>query len=370
MNVNSLNLFYFDANKPSFFELINQEKMDELIAPAIDYILSIYAQRYPRYLLKIANRSQEIYSFIMIFIERYYLKKYNASFTENYYSFKRVPYLNENISPTKKKYLKSDLTQKQINYSILFLVGIPYLRKKLKILYEDLGGEISNYTEQYNIEENKDLKTKIKENAKKKFLKYYPIINMLYNSLFFIQRISYLYDKTEYFNPWLQLIGLKIQRMTMEDYKMNQRKNKEKIMVLLRNIISNSDTNFAKKLIECMKIFSTRGFEFLKYALPLFVLTFKFMEWWTNQVKSNADVDQSNIPTPPEALEPHPDGLSLPDDVTICPICHRTRTNTAVTSTGYAFCYPCIFSYIEEHHRCPITLVKLTDQNIRKIYLS
>jgi len=41
MNVNSLNLFYFDANKPSFFELINQEKMDELIAPAIDYILSV-----------------------------------------------------------------------------------------------------------------------------------------------------------------------------------------------------------------------------------------------------------------------------------------------------------------------------------------
>jgi len=41
---------------------------------------------------------------------------------------------------------------------------------------------------------------------------------MLYNSMFFIQRICYLYDKTEYFNPWLQIIGLKIQRMTMEDY--------------------------------------------------------------------------------------------------------------------------------------------------------
>jgi len=41
MNVNSLNLFFFDPNKPSFFELINQEKMDELIEPAIEYILSV-----------------------------------------------------------------------------------------------------------------------------------------------------------------------------------------------------------------------------------------------------------------------------------------------------------------------------------------
>jgi len=41
MNVNSLNLFYFDPIKPSFFELINQEKMDELIEPAVEYILSV-----------------------------------------------------------------------------------------------------------------------------------------------------------------------------------------------------------------------------------------------------------------------------------------------------------------------------------------
>ncbi|OUM61046.1 hypothetical protein PIROE2DRAFT_13039 [Piromyces sp. E2] len=301
--------------------------MDELIEPAIEYILSIYAQRYPRYLLRIANKSQEIYSIIMLFIERYYLKKYNASFTESYYSFKRVPCLSDKISPTKQKYIKTDLNQKQINYSLLFLIGLPYLKKKLNILYEDLGGGISNYTEQYDFDEEKD-------------------------------RICYLYDKTEYFNPWLQLIGIKIQRMTMEDYKKNSQ-NKEKIMDIIRNILHNSDAKFARKFLEIIKTLSSRGFEFLKYALPLFVLTFKFMEWWTNQVKSNSAVDQSNIPTPPEALEPHPDGLSIPDDVTICPICNRKRTNTAVTSTGYAFCYPCIFNYIEENQRCPITLKHL-----------
>ncbi|ORX37489.1 hypothetical protein BCR36DRAFT_375697 [Piromyces finnis] len=149
--------------------------------------------------------------------------------------------------------------------------------------------------------------------------------------------------------------------MNMEDYKKNH-ENKEKIMEIIRNILQNSDVKFTRKFLEIMKTVSSRGFELLKYALPIFVLTFKFMEWWTNQVKSNTVVDQSNIPTPPEALEQHPDGLPIPDDVTICPLCHHKRTNTAVTSTGYAFCYPCIFNYIEENQRCPITLVKLTQK--------
>jgi len=74
-------------------------------------------------------------------------------------------------------------------------------------------------------------------------------------------------------------------------------------MDVIRRIIHNPDANFPKKMLEFIKTFSSRGFEFLKYALPLFVLTFKFMEWWTNQVKSNSAVNQSNIPAPPESLE-------------------------------------------------------------------
>jgi len=74
-------------------------------------------------------------------------------------------------------------------------------------------------------------------------------------------------------------------------------------MDIIRSILNNTNANFAKKLLACIRVLSGRSFELLKYALPLFVLTFKFMEWWTNQVKSNSAVDQSNIPAPPEALE-------------------------------------------------------------------
>ena len=62
-----------DPFRPSLFELIAQERMRELLQPALRYILTIYAQRYPRYLLRVFNYSDEIYSLLMLIIEGHYL---------------------------------------------------------------------------------------------------------------------------------------------------------------------------------------------------------------------------------------------------------------------------------------------------------
>jgi hypothetical protein len=37
----------------------------------------VFAQRHPRYLLRIVNRHEEFYALIMIYVERYYLRKYS-----------------------------------------------------------------------------------------------------------------------------------------------------------------------------------------------------------------------------------------------------------------------------------------------------
>ncbi|CAG8778879.1 8432_t:CDS:2, partial [Acaulospora morrowiae] len=65
-----------DVYRPSLFELIAQEKLKEMIQPASKYILSVYAQRHPRYLLRIVNWYDELYTVIMLFIERHYLKEW------------------------------------------------------------------------------------------------------------------------------------------------------------------------------------------------------------------------------------------------------------------------------------------------------
>ena len=62
-----------DPFRPSFFELIAQEQLSDLLKPAIRYVLTVLAQRHPRYLLRIVHRFDELYMVLMLAVERHYL---------------------------------------------------------------------------------------------------------------------------------------------------------------------------------------------------------------------------------------------------------------------------------------------------------
>jgi hypothetical protein len=90
------NDFGGDPLKPSLFELVAQEQLRDLLQPALKYVLSVrlgrdawnaqdtslttllirqvFAQQYPRYLLRIVNKHEEFYALLMLFVERHYLK--------------------------------------------------------------------------------------------------------------------------------------------------------------------------------------------------------------------------------------------------------------------------------------------------------
>lgn len=43
------------------------------------------------------------------------------------------------------------------------------------------------------------------------------------------------------------------------------------------------------------------------------------------------------------------DGIQLPADGKMCPLCTRPRTNPAVVaSSGFVFCYTCAFHYVTQ----------------------
>ncbi|KAJ3032005.1 UNVERIFIED_CONTAM: ubiquitin-protein ligase peroxin 12 [Siphonaria sp. JEL0065] len=70
--------------------------------------------------------------------------------------------------------------------------------------------------------------------------------------------------------------------------------------------------------------------------------------------------------------QPHPDGIALPQDPSQCPICLSEVKNPAMVPTGYVYCYPCIYKYIEKHAECPVTKVSLMGKGscVRKLYAS
>lgn len=66
-----------DVYRPSVFELIAQDKMRDLLKPALRYVLTVYAQRYPRHLLRIVNKHDELFALLMLLIEQHYLREWS-----------------------------------------------------------------------------------------------------------------------------------------------------------------------------------------------------------------------------------------------------------------------------------------------------
>jgi len=56
-------------------------------------------------------------------------------------------------------------------------------------------------------------------------------------------------------------------------------------------------------------------------------------------------------------------------DKNLCPLSTKKRTNECVLSvSGFVFCYVCIFKFVREHQRCPLTNYPCTIKNIIRIY--
>lgn len=74
-------------------------------------------------------------------------------------------------------------------------------------------------------------------------------------------------------------------------------------------------------------------------------------------------------PPPPPAPAPAPGGVALPSDRSACPLCRQPITNPALLAvSGYCFCYPCVFRYIQQHGRCPVTMAPAKEEHLRSLY--
>ncbi|KAG2190482.1 hypothetical protein INT46_011699 [Mucor plumbeus] len=368
-----------DAYRPSLFELVAQEKLKELLQPAVQYVLAIYAQRYPRLLLRVVNNHEEFYAAIMLLVERHYLKEWGGSFAENFYGLKRVSTshldsikfaspINSQSSPA--------LTTREITKSLLVLVGLPYVKCRLDLLYQKVSGgsasSILGDNEQLEME-NEELaspetstKRKLVIRLMRLFKKIYPIINFLYYGSNLAYNVAYLFGKTKYYTPWLHLLGLEVKRMSMNDYRAHYDKaagSTQQPFSLLKNPLGAATTVFSKVI------------EFLKVLLPMSIFFFKFLEWWYSSEFSRGgtshDEDGENVVPPPEKIKPDPRGTKLPSTANTCPLCLSSPINnpTALPS-GYVFCYTCAYHYVEEHSRCPVTWIKINNgaEDLTKLY--
>lgn len=147
----------------------------------------------------------------------------------------------------------------------------------------------------------------------------------------------------------------------------------------------------------------------VKVALVLAVIAFKVTEWWMATPEMVGALGGTGrrivppVPDPPSVRpyfwgqstahacpqgidhndsifshpnkhappQPAPNGLPLPKDPALCPLCKQPRANPAISPAGIAYCYRCLLAHVREAGAfCPVTLEACTEEQVRRVYLS
>ena len=104
----------------------------------------------------------------------------------------------------------------------------------------------------------------------------------------------------------------------------------------------------------------------LSSSLSMGVFFLQFLEWWYSSENQSTMKSLTTLPTPPPPVH-----LQDPSSnhSKMCPLCRKCRTNDTVLSTsGFVFCYRCIYVYVKANMRCPMTGYPTELQHLIKIY--
>lgn len=270
-----------DAYRPSLFELDAQQKLRELLQPAVQYAVAVshalpfvhcpHTHTIWTNFDRFMHNAIHVSLFVLWTIMKSFMQfwccllngiiwksgvKYDnirwsiiiiihvkinwhgfigGSFAENFYGLKRVStsYLKSHAA----KFASSvnggqsstpPLSRSQINKSLLMLVGLPYIKCRLDLLYSQVSGGSSaslfgsNEQEEREREELMDPDTSARRKLMIRLIQLfrfvYPYVNGAYHGANLAYAIAYMFNKTRYYSPWLHLIGLEIKRMSMADY--------------------------------------------------------------------------------------------------------------------------------------------------------
>ncbi|KAL3691530.1 hypothetical protein R1sor_005181 [Riccia sorocarpa] len=383
-----------EGMRPTFFEMAAAQHLPASLRAALLYSLGVMAQRRP-ILHKVLDYSDEAFSALMLLLEAHSLRISDASFAEALYGLRRrsaVPTsessaVSNNRSNREPGRLGA-ISRRQRNLSVLFLVGLPYLRSKMEAVYNaQRGGALqaafwgTGDADSVEVESvgdasrNRDQRlgsdATMLQSIKSRFLKLcvqiYPWVHASHEGLSFAYQLLYLLDATEFYSPALHFLGIQVTRASGQE-----------LMDASKQIAERRKREFGRlrgspilKTIQRGLLRTAYGFlDYAQSGLIAAVFIFKMVEWWYQSAEQRL-ISPTVYPPPPPPPPPKvaKDGIPLPEDRTSCPLCLEKRTNPAMVAvSGYVFCYPCIYNYVNQYRRCPITLISASEDKIRRLY--
>nr|GMD50030.1 peroxisome biogenesis protein 12 [Ipomoea batatas] len=395
------------GTRPTFFEMAAAQQLPSSLRAALSYSLGVLAMR-RSFLHKILDFEDEFFALLMLVLETHSLRTSDASFAESLYGLRRralkIRVKNDNKRlESSEEIHHSGLEKRQKILSVAFLVILPYLRSKLHAIYNkerevalqaSLWGEGD---ERFNTDyfdsgansivstSSSDTEGSARERLKKRIQKVvaacYPWIHAGNEGLSFSYQLLYLLDATGFYSFGLHALGIHVCRATGQELMYTS----SRISKIRKHELERlRGPPWLKKVQGGLLSCAYAVLDYAQTGLIAAVFFFKMMEWWYQSAE-----ERMSAPTiyPPPLPPPAPkvsrfellsgvlfmpvakDGIPLPPDRTLCPLCSQKRANPSVVSvSGFVFCYSCIFKYVSQYKRCPVTLMPATVDQIRRLF--
>ncbi|KAE9041227.1 hypothetical protein PR003_g4410 [Phytophthora rubi] len=366
---------------PSLFELLMQERMAAGFKPAVEYLAHMLCESYPRLALALpVRRLDESYALLRYCMESYFLSRYDSLATEKFYGMRRV--MLQAPAAEGAEAATSPLTPRARKLALLFAVVVPYLKSKLDAYHKKTAEQLRTTTASVETasagqrqQRMGDFLRRLRGFAylralKKGFVATYPFAHFAYEGSFFLYQGLYLFGDTPYFSPFLRCMKTVLVRVSTDDesvFRQNESDYREKLMEKL----GGSGLFDRARRLALRATWATLDHSYV--LLLLGIAGYKFVEWMYSEegVAAKLRLTGTDAPTPPPPLPPQFSGQALTlatMDPALCPLCKQKRVNPTMAPSGYVFCYPCIYRYVEQHGECPITQMKCDPASVVKIY--
>lgn len=345
--------------QPSIFEVLAQESLMEAVRPALRHAVKVLAESNPSRFGFLWRCFDELYLLLDLLLQNHHLSHCSASFSENFYGLKRVCGRGFPI--------RLGLNRKSHWRSLLLLCLVPYLRAKLEVTLAKQRDE-----EDFSIRLAQSRSQRLYRAA----VAAYPYISSAWQAWVFCQHLLFVFGVAKTHNPLLWLASVRLARLNAQDIRDLELRPSETGKPAEGSLVERAWGLMSQ---------AARGTALsLSTSLSMGVFFLQFLEWWYSSENQNTMKTLTSLPAPPPPLHLQQDqkDLDSPDvsanqsrdtqlgsDRENCPLCRRLRTNATVLSTsGFVFCYRCIYTYVKVNRRCPVTGYPTELQHLIKIY--
>ena len=287
----------------------------------------------------------------------------------------------------------------------MILVALPYAKRKLDEAYEIHVAHANVVRQNFNSDESLQPGATLRQRflyCFKWFLrKVYPNVNAAYHFTILAFNLLYLFDRSGYHSPLMWLVGTRIRRMSVADFRVAERIQKNTFPKQPR-----LQHSYWRKLLYPWNL-GLAAYPYLlsslRVVLPTSIFALKFLEWWhasdfarqlsrkaiegldlprpsisrafatryrtaqKGAIFSSTDTpdykllmkaeqtDASHIPEqtgPPISRTTHLPihTVPIPSSSSLCPICASSIVIPTAAPTGHVYCYTCIYRWVDGSH--------------------